>query len=103
MSDIHRHRSWHAWPEQQRPDTRDGQREPRELPASNPAELAAYHAAGNTTDPGDEAGAAFVDLGFSDNIEADIEGAFAQPANGDEFGSGSDSGADDEQVALDAA
>jgi hypothetical protein len=50
------------------------------LVTSNPAELAAY---ADTTEPVEEADAAFVDLGF----------------NGDEFGSDSD----DDQVHLDAA
>jgi hypothetical protein len=78
--------------DQQRPHTRDGQHERRELPVSNPAELAAYH---DTTDTVDEADAAFVDLGYSD----DLEGGFAPPVDGDEFGSNGDDG----QVALDAA
>ncbi len=68
------------------------------LVTSNPAELAAYHDAGDTTDPGDAADTAFVDLGFGDD-----ESAFSQPTDGDEFGSGAGSGSDDDQVTLDAA
>ena len=66
------------------------------LVTSNPAELAAYHGAGDTGDPAGEADAAFVDLGYSDGLDD----GFSPPVDGDEFGS--DDG-DDDQVALDAA
>ncbi|MEU0533471.1 hypothetical protein [Amycolatopsis tolypomycina] len=61
MSDIHKRRLRRTWPEQQRPDTRDGQREPRELPATDPAELAEI-----AQDFGDPAVDDVVDLGPAD-------------------------------------
>jgi len=60
VSDIHSHRLQCPWPEQQRLDTSDGQRERRELPASNPAEIAGY----SDTSSGIEN--SFVELGADD-------------------------------------
>ncbi|MGC7097655.1 hypothetical protein ACPZ19_23530 [Amycolatopsis lurida] len=57
VSDIHRRRLRRTWPEQQRPDTRDGQLERRELPATDPAELAVRE-----LDTGDDS---YVDLGVA--------------------------------------
>ena len=72
------------------------------LVTSNPAELATYHDASDSTDAADEADAAFVDLGYSD----DLDDGFPHPVDGDEFGShnghdGDDIG--DDQITLDAA
>jgi type IV secretory pathway VirB4 component len=69
------------------------------LVTSNPAELAAYHNTSDTTGATDEADAAFVDLGYSD----DLDDGFSQPVDGDEFGpnDGHDDG--DDQITLDAA
>ncbi|GAA0626512.1 hypothetical protein GCM10010174_52520 [Kutzneria viridogrisea] len=89
MSDIHRHQLRRTWPERQRLDTRDGQLERRELPASNPAELAGYAETGDTGDADTEQ--SYVDLGLADDTPP--------ASDGDEFGS---AGLDD-HIELDAA
>jgi hypothetical protein len=88
MSDLQRHRVNSAWLEQQHLTTRDSQRERRELPASNPAELAAY---AKDADTGESDGEQpYVDLGFAGS---------AQATDADEF----DSFGSDDHVELDAA
>jgi hypothetical protein len=97
MSDINRHRSRRTWPERQRLNTRDSQREPRELPATDPAELARF--AEHDPDATDSGLAdAYIDLGpadTADSLDTVAMGADAEP---------DDDGFDDAgQVDLDPA
>lgn len=70
VSDSRHWRVQGTWPEQQRPAISNGQKKLREIPATNPAELAGYAADGEADDSADPE-QSYIDLGWAGDDEPD--------------------------------